>query len=186
MAETYEYPSYEFLLKEMGIVDGDGEEENGVSTDYPYESSTEDSLTSQTLTPNNHITASTTSFTQFLPGRTNRQQTTTDDDDEDENEENDDEDNYPESSHYNQIGETGGSYTVNGGSGTSPSSRNGYHRRRGEDGTDDQEDATGFYENFSPDGIIVAGVGGSPTKTDNKFSKLGNLFWLEFHQLFLF
>jgi hypothetical protein len=160
VAETYEYPSYEFLLKEMGIVDSSSSQD-----EYPssYETTTAD--LSSTIPPN-QLTTSTTSFTQFLPGRLSSGG--------DEDEEEEDED-YAESN-YNRIGEIAGVYTNgNGSNGHSNGHSNGARRHNGNviDGRhDEDEDEDDYYENYNSDGMEDKITNG------NKFSKLGSLMIL--------
>jgi hypothetical protein len=66
IAETYEYPSYEFMLKEMGI---------DPLNDPDYQDENENNKNHTSNSSSSTISMSSASFSQFLPGRS-----TTDDD----------------------------------------------------------------------------------------------------------
>ncbi len=64
VAETYEYPSYEFLLKELGI-DPDTDPDYQMTSNQPGSNST----SSMFSTSSDTSSSSTVSFSNFLPGR---------------------------------------------------------------------------------------------------------------------
>lgn len=74
VAETYEYPSYEFLLQEMGIDDLEDHEKKlevliGLNDEDNPDKSSDILRNKSAITEESHQVVSNTCFTQFLPGR---------------------------------------------------------------------------------------------------------------------
>ena len=99
IAETYEYPSFEFLLKEMGIDPATDPDYQTVPAYYDSNNENDENHHNQHMvhlsSTSTFSSSSTSSFSQFLPGRSSS--TDSDDDDEDDGADAD------ESSDYNSI-----------------------------------------------------------------------------------
>jgi hypothetical protein len=91
IAETYEYPSFEFLLKEMGIDPDEDQEEDNERENGPR---------MLHLSSVSTFSSSSSSFSQFLPGRSS---STDDDDDEDDGVDADESSDYNSTMNKNSI-----------------------------------------------------------------------------------